>query len=132
MIPNSKIIQNIRIIKITGKLKVLQGCSQLNSDDSCTLRYPLPRLHGVLRALQGEGWRGGRGGRGLAAPLHEVELPEVELQDGVFDSSKHEADVLRVRRTREVRVDDFLFVWILILVKFQDKVFGSFDILLRT
>lgn len=126
MIPNSKIIQKSRIIKITGKLKVLQGCSQLNSDDSCTLRYPLPRLHGVLRAWQGEGWRG------LAAPLHEVELPEVELQDGVFDSSKHKADVLRVRRTREVRVDDFLFVWILILVKFQDKVFGSFDILLRT
>lgn len=43
---------------------------------------------------------------------HQVVLFEVELQDGVFDSCKDEADVLRVGGTREVGVDDLVTVWV--------------------
>lgn len=62
--------------------------------------------------------------------LNQVEFPQVELENCVFHSSKHEADILRVCSTCEVRIDDFLFVRILILIELQDKVSGGFDILL--
>lgn len=62
--------------------------------------------------------------------LHQVEFPKVELENCVFHSSEHKADILCVCGTCEVRIDDFFFVRILILIKLQDKVSGSFDILL--
>lgn len=64
--------------------------------------------------------------------LHEVELPQVQLEDGVLDGSEDKADVLRVRGTREVGVDDLLLVRVLVLIEFQDKVSGGFDVLLRS
>lgn len=64
--------------------------------------------------------------------LNQVELPQVELENCVLHSREHKADILRVCSTCEVRIDDFLFVRILILVELQDKVSGSFDILLRS
>lgn len=45
-------------------------------------------------------------------PSHQVVLFEIELQDGVFDSCKHKADVLSVCSTCEVRVDDLVAVWV--------------------
>jgi len=44
------------------------------------------------------------------ASSHQIVLFEVELQDGVFDGRKHEADVLSVRGTGEVGVDDLVAV----------------------
>ena len=44
--------------------------------------------------------------------------------------SLHKADVLCVCSTCEVGVDDLLFVRILILIKLQDEISGSFDVLL--
>lgn len=64
--------------------------------------------------------------------LNQVELPQVELENCVLHSREHKADILRVCSTCEVRIDDFLFVRILILVELQDKVSGGFDILLRS
>lgn len=62
--------------------------------------------------------------------LDKVELPQVQLEDGVLDGSEDKADVLRVRGAREVGVDDLLLVRVLVLIELQDKVSGSLDVLL--
>lgn len=62
--------------------------------------------------------------------LDEVELPQVQLEDGVLDGSEDKADVLCVRGAREVGVDDLLLVRVLVLIELQDKVSGGFDVLL--
>lgn len=42
-------------------------------------------------------------------------------QDGVFDRGEDQPDVLRVRGTGEVRVDGFVFVFVLLLVHLEDE-----------
>ncbi|MEQ2194182.1 hypothetical protein XENOCAPTIV_024948 [Xenoophorus captivus] len=46
---------------------------------------------------------------------------QVELQDGVFDGRKHKADVLSVRGTGKVRVDDLVTVWVQVHKHFEDE-----------
>lgn len=64
--------------------------------------------------------------------LNQVVLFEVELKDRVFDGSEDEADVLRVRGAREVRVDDLLAIWIQVHEHLQDELSTCLSILLRT
>lgn len=55
------------------------------------------------------------------SPSHQVVLFEVELQDGVFDSSKDEADVLCVSCACEMGVDDLVTVWVQVHKHLQDE-----------
>ena len=52
---------------------------------------------------------------------HQVVLFEIELQDGVFDSSKHKADVFSVRGARKVGVNDLVAVGIQVHKHLQDE-----------
>ena len=52
---------------------------------------------------------------------HQVVLFEVELQDGVFDSGKDEADILRVSGACEMGVDDLVTVWVQVHKHLQDE-----------
>lgn len=56
--------------------------------------------------------------------LNQVELFEVESEDGVFNSCEDQADVLCVGGTREVRVDGFVFVFVLLHVHLKNKLLG--------
>ncbi len=56
--------------------------------------------------------------------LNQVELFEVVSEDGVFHSCEDQADVLRVGGTGEVRVDAFVFVFVLLLVHLKNKLLG--------
>ena len=60
-------------------------------------------------------------GRCAGVSSHQVVLFEIELQDGVFDSSKHKADVLSVRGARKVGVDDLVAVGIQVHKHLQDE-----------
>lgn len=53
--------------------------------------------------------------------LHQIVLLQVELQDGVFDCSEDEADVFRVCRASEVRIDDLVAVGIQVDKHLQDE-----------
>ncbi len=52
---------------------------------------------------------------------HQVVFFEVELQDGVFDSCKDEADVLCVGGACEMGVDDLVTVWVQVHKHLQDE-----------
>lgn len=64
--------------------------------------------------------------------LNQIELPQVELQDRVLDSSKDKTNIFCVCGTSEVGVNYFLLVGVLILIQLQNEVSGSFDILFRS
>lgn len=68
--------------------------------------------------------------RGLA--LHQVVLLQIELQDGVFDGGKDEADVLRVGGAGEMGVDDLIAVWVQVHEHLQDKLAACLGVPLRT
>lgn len=53
--------------------------------------------------------------------LHQVVLFQIELQDGVLDGGEDEADVFRVCRAGEVRIDDFVTVGIQVDKHLQDE-----------
>ena len=63
--------------------------------------------------------------------LHQVVLLQVELQDGVFDGGKDEADVLCVGGTGEVRVDDLVAVWVQVHEHLEDELSPCLGISLR-
>lgn len=65
-------------------------------------------------------------------PSHQIVLFEVELQDGVLDSCKHEADVLSVRGAREVRVDDLVAVGVQVHEHLEDELPCGLRVPLRT
>ena len=52
---------------------------------------------------------------------HQVVFFEVELQDGVFDGCKDEADVLCVSGACEMGVDDLVTVWVQVHKHLQDE-----------
>lgn len=52
---------------------------------------------------------------------HQVVLLQVQLQDGVLDGCKDEADVLGICGAREVGVDDFVTVGVQVHEHFQDE-----------
>lgn len=62
---------------------------------------------------------------------HQVVLFEVELQDGVFDGCKDEADVLCVSGACEMGVDDFITVWVQVHKHLQDELTTCLGIPLR-
>lgn len=63
---------------------------------------------------------------------HQVIFFKVELQDGVFDSCKDEADVLRVSGACEMGVDDLVTVWVQVHKHLQDELPTSLGIPLGT
>lgn len=63
---------------------------------------------------------------------HQVVFFEVKLQDGVFDSSKDEADVLRVSGACEMGVDDLVTVWVQVHKHLQDELPTCLAVTLRT
>ena len=63
---------------------------------------------------------------------HQVVLFEVELQDGVFDSGKDEADILRVSGACEMGVDDLVTVWVQVHKHLQDELPACLGVSLGT
>lgn len=63
---------------------------------------------------------------------HQVVLLQVELQDGVFDGSEDEADVLGVRGAGEVGVDDLVAIRVQVHKHLQDKLPACLGISLGT
>lgn len=66
------------------------------------------------------------------SPSHQVVFFEVELQDGVFDSCKDEADVLRVGGACEMGVDDLVTVWVQVHEHLQDELSTRLSVPLGT
>lgn len=64
--------------------------------------------------------------------LHQVVFLQVELQDGVLDGGKHEADVLRVGGAGEVRVDDLVAVGVQVHKHLQDELAARLGVPLGT
>lgn len=63
---------------------------------------------------------------------HQVVFFKVELQDGVFDSCKDEADVLRVSGACEMGVDDLVTVWVQVHKHLQDELSACLGVSLGT
>lgn len=55
------------------------------------------------------------------AQLDQIVLLQVQLEDGVLDSSKDKADVLGICGACEVGVDNFVTVWIQVHEHLQDE-----------
>lgn len=51
----------------------------------------------------------------------QIEFLQCELQDGILDSSEHESDVFCVSGAGEMRVNDFIGVWIQVDKHLQDE-----------
>lgn len=63
---------------------------------------------------------------------HQVVLLQVELQDGVFDSGEHKADVLGVRGAGEVGVDDLVAIRVQVHKHLQDELAARLGVSLGT
>lgn len=68
----------------------------------------------------------------ISLSSHQVVFFEVELQDGVFDSCKHEADILRVGGACEMGVDNLVTVWVQVHKHLQDELATRLGIPLGT
>lgn len=62
----------------------------------------------------------------------QVVFFEVELQDGVFDGSEDEADVLGVRGAGEVGVDDLVAIRVQVHKHLQDELAARLGVSLGT
>ena len=54
------------------------------------------------------------------------------MQDRVFDGGEHESYILGIRGAREMRIDDFVRIWVQVDKHFQDEFSGRFAITFGT